>query len=251
MDVSHVDARRICAWCRKPLRARARADAKTCGQPCRQALARFRVAPAGPTEGDPARFAYADPPYPGLARRYYGCEEVDHTELVGRLVRDFPDGWALSTSAAALQSVLAICPAGVRVCIWVRPARATRALRARNSFEPLIVAGGRLRHVAVSSSTCRSELAATDASRSTPATSVAAAGARPVAEDLRDVLHWGGRQHSHPGALVGMKPAAFCEWMFRLLGAAAGDELIDLFPGSGAVGRAWLIYTSQLEARHL
>ncbi len=249
-DPSLVDARRVCAWCRGPMRAEARRDAKTCGQPCRQALHRFRVVPAGPTDA-PARFAYADPPYPGLARRYYGCDEVDHCELVAKLVQDFPDGWALSTSAAALQAVLALCPSGVRVCVWVKGARATTAVRARNAFEPLIVAGGRLRHVAVSSSTRRGELATTDASRSTPTTPVASAGGRPVAPDLRDVLQWGGRQHSHPGALVGMKPAAFCEWMFRLLGAAAGDELVDLFPGSGAVSRAWGLYTSQLEVRRL
>jgi hypothetical protein len=52
----------------------------------------------------------------------------------------------------------------------------------------------------------------------------------------------GGRQHSHPGALVGMKPAAFCEWMLELLGATRGDELDDLFPGSGAVARTWALF---------
>lgn len=48
------------------------------------------------------KFAYADPPYPGhTKRKLYAndpqCAEVDHAELVARLVRDFPDGWALST----------------------------------------------------------------------------------------------------------------------------------------------------------
>jgi hypothetical protein len=32
--------------------------------------------------------------------------------------------------------------------------------------------------------------------------------------------------------------------VFTLLGAAPGDRLDDLFPGSGAVGRAWAAYTS-------
>lgn len=167
------------------------------------------------------RFAYADPPYPGLARKYYGadprCAEVDHRELIDRLVAEFPDGWALSTSAAALRDVLLLCPPGVRVCPWIRGARRGKAWRPRNAWEPLIVSGGRPRQVA-------------------------------VVEDLSDVLLWGGRQHSHPGALVGMKPAAFAEWMFRQLGAGQGDELVDLFPGSGAIGRAWALYASQAPA---
>ena len=33
--------------------------------------------------------------------------------------------------------------------------------------------------------------------------------------------------------LVGVKPVDFCAWLFDVLGAQVGDELIDLFPGSG------------------
>lgn len=160
------------------------------------------------------RFAYGDPPYPGLARKYYGCDEVDHQALVLELQTGFPDGWALSTSSAALRDVLALCPPHARVCPWVRGPRKGAAWRARNAWEPLIVVGGRPRR-------------------------------QDVAADLSDVLVWGGRQHSHPDALVGMKPAAFAEWMFRLLGATRDDELVDLFPGSGAIGRAWDLYTSR------
>jgi hypothetical protein len=42
--------------------------------------------------------------------------------------------------------------------------------------------------------------------------------------------------------VIGMKPPAFCAWVFDLLGAAPGDSLDDLFPGSGMVGRSWLWY---------
>ena len=45
--------------------------------------------------------------------------------------------------------------------------------------------------------------------------------------------------------MTGTKPAAFCRWVFALLGAAPGDSLDDLFPGSGAVGRAWAAYARQ------
>ena len=46
-----------------------------------------------------------------------------------------------------------------------------------------------------------------------------------------------------PGRVTGTKPAAFCRWVFTLLGAAPADSLDDLFPGSGAVSRAWAAYT--------
>jgi hypothetical protein len=46
-----------------------------------------------------------------------------------------------------------------------------------------------------------------------------------------------------PGRVTGAKPAAFCRWVFGLLGAAPGDSLDDLFPGSGAVTRAWAVFT--------
>ena len=205
---------RRCSWCEKPLSAHARKDAETCSKACRQARHRFRIAPAGTAAGDkPLRFGFADPPYPGLSRRYYQGEEtfageVDHRGLVARLGFEHPDGWALCTSASALQGVLALCPSDVRVSIWVKGSRAGESYRARNAYEPVILWGGR-----------PIKMAPTDA--------------------LDDVLIWGGRQHSHPGALVGMKPAPFSEWVFRQLGAVAGDYLTDLFPGSGAVMRAW------------
>lgn len=174
------------------------------------------------------RFAYADPPYPGLAVKYYSederCAEVDHAELVRELVENFPDGWALSTSAEALQHVLKLCPEGVRVCPWIHGGRKTPSKRPRTAWEPLLVYRGRRRSVA-------------------------------VLDDLVDVLVWGGRARSFPGALVGMKPAPFAEWMFRLLGARKGDQLADLFPGSGAVSKAWSIFQANekrtaLPSRH-
>ncbi len=160
------------------------------------------------------RFAYADPPYPGKSGYYPEGEEVDHASLVDRLTAGYPDGWALSTSAEALQDVLALCPSGVRICAWTRAVRRTSAYRALSAWEPLIVAGGRpLRVVDV--------------------------GERRVVQDLEDALIYRGRYRSFPGALVGMKPPQFSEWMFRQLGASVGDRLDDLFPGSGAVSEAW------------
>lgn len=156
------------------------------------------------------RFAYADPPYPGMSRKYYDDYEVSPAKIVSLLEEGHLDGWALSTSSRALQDVLSLCPEGVRVGVWVRNYRRIPATAPLRAWEPVIFRGGR--------------------------------PLEPVARDLCDVLTWQGRQHSHPGALVGMKPAAFCEWIFRMLGTCRGDVLDDIYPGSGAVGRAWRLY---------
>lgn len=151
--------------------------------------------------------AYADPPYPTLARRYYRLEtsyrgEVDHAALVRRLLLEYPEGWALSTSAKALRFVLPLCPASARVCSWVKPNGIPPRTRGPHSrWEALIVWGGR----------------ADRAVRDTLVASPARGG----------------------GKLKGRKPLAFVRWMFALLGLRPGDELDDLFPGTGIVGRAW------------
>src|SRR6266508_1600473 len=128
-DTSHPEQppRRPCAWCRGPIPAATRRDAVCCSVRCRQARHRFRRA-AGHGQavaGGPAlrlRLAYADPPYPGNAWLYRShpdyAGEVDHAALIRRL--SAYDGWALSTSAAALPAVLVLCPTGVRVAAWHR-----------------------------------------------------------------------------------------------------------------------------------
>ncbi len=45
---------------------------------------------------------------------------------------------------------------------------------------------------------------------------------------------------------VGAKPEAVCHWAFEVLGMTKDDELVDLYPGSGAVGRAWESWRPQL-----
>lgn len=37
--------------------------------------------------------------------------------------------------------------------------------------------------------------------------------------------------------LVGAKPEKFCRWVLDLLNVQAGDEVVDLFPGTGIMGR--------------
>ena len=220
--------RRICAWCRGPIPAAARRDAVCCSVRCRQARHRFlrTVGRAAVASGRALRLAYADPPYPGNARLYRGhpdyAGEVDHAALIRRLGPY--DGWALSTSAAALPAVLALCPPGVRVAAWHRGERPTASWRPLSAWEPVIYHGGRL----------------VDPAR------------LPAAERRTDSLvHGVSPLTTLPGRVTGTKPAAFCRWVFRLLGAAPGDILDDLFPGSGAVSRAWAAFTAAGDPSHV
>ena len=167
-------------------------------------------------------FAYADPPYPGKAGYYPERQEVDHASLVDRLRIEYPDGWALSTSSGALAGVLRLCPPDARVCAWVKSPRRTCSARPHDAWEPVIVVGGRpLR--------------------------VADRGGGRVVHDVENALVYRGRYRAFPGAMVGMKPPQFAEWVFRMLGASLGDRLDDLFPGSGAVSEAWLRHVAPAE----
>jgi hypothetical protein len=224
----------MCAWCSGPIPARARRDAITCSQRCRQARHRVTAAVRDGSPGstrdasrgpgrDPSRvdaplqarrFAYADPPYPGLSGYYRGhpdyAGEVDHAGLLSRLATY--DGWALSTSAAALPMVLSLAVSqdlAVRVAAWIRgPRPHATARHALNAWEPVIYAP------------------------------VALAGAGAMRRV--DVLtHGVAPMTTLPTRVIGTKPAAFCRWVFDLVGATPHDTMDDLFPGSGMVGRCW------------
>lgn len=210
-----------CSWCEGPIPVGARRDAETCSQRCRQARHRFRrhVGRAVETAA-PRRIAYADPPYPGMAARYYAghpdyAGEVDHLELVRRLATY--DTWALSTSAASLPMVLGVCGElglQVRVAAWFRGERPTESFLALNGWEPVVYANPRPR--------------------------------RDVVDERRvdALVHVSRARTTDPRRVVGAKPARFAGWLFDLLGAAVGDTFDDLFPGSGGMARAWAAYTS-------
>ncbi len=211
---------RGCAYCGGVIPAGKRRDTKYCSKAHRQAAWRFnKELIAREIAAVPLRLAYADPPYPGLARRYYEghpdyAGEVDHEQLLSRL--QVYDGWALSTSSRALPGILALCVAAgldVRVACWVRGERKTPSRWPLCSWEPVVFAGGR-RQV--------SAAAASDA-----------------------LIHHARPRTTDPHRVIGSKPAAFCAWLFDLLGARPGDQLDDLFPGSGGVARAWDIYNAK------
>ena len=187
-----------CGWCKQPARR------TWCSRRCRQAAWRLRQRSSQRARnGHALRFAYADPPYPGMAWKFYRSDEVDHAALIARL--ELYDGWALSTSARTLATVLPLCPASARVCAWVKPIGAAPATYGlHNTWEPLIVVAGRR--------------------------------LRPGTRD------WLSAQPARlNGDLIGRKPIAFCAWLFEVLGMLPGDSLDDLFPGTGIVARSWRV----------
>jgi hypothetical protein len=149
-------------------------------------------------------FAYADPPYIGQARRLYQCAEVDHAELVARLMRDYPDGWALSCSSPSLGFILRLCPPDVRVGAWVKPFCSFKpGVNPAYAWEPVVFRGGRQKR-----------------DRTEPT--------------VRDYVS---ANIMLKRGLAGAKPRAFSEWIVTLLGARRGLDVIDdLFPGTGACG---------------
>lgn len=198
-----------CGWCRRELPTtdpRARFCSRRCRQTAFRVRRRSQVRDALPAAG--MRFAYADPPYPGLSSKYYRHEptfagEVDHAALIASLRAAPYAGVALSTASRSLREILPLCPPDARVCAWTKPIGIPPATRGIHStWEPVIVWGGRQRPPG-------------------------------VCDWLRALPARGG------GELPGRKPVAFCAWLFDLLGMVPGDELDDLYPGSGIVGAAW------------
>lgn len=167
------------------------------------------------------RFAYADPPYPGQAKRLYGdhpdyAGEVDHRELVDMLVAKYPDGWALSTGAKWLREIAALCPPETRVLAWCKPGPPF-SVRVQYTWEPVFLCGGRPWRKG----------------DSTMVKDSLYAPPRTLPNNLAD------------GHVIGAKPPEFCRWLFECLGAQSGDTLDDIFPGSGGIGRAWAAFVAQ------
>lgn len=207
---------RRCSWCQASLAA-VRDTASWCSKRCRQTAWRFRrERVAQDLHATPKRLAYADPPYPGKARRYYKDQptfagEVDQLELLQRLQRDF-DGWALSTSPQGLRLLLPHVDASTFVCPWVKPHKQPPAKGPGNVHEYVLVKPARL-------------------VKPGPPDAFTGAVARGGDSDL-----------------MGRKPVKFVAWVFALLGASTCDTLLDLYPGSDIVGRCWAEFCRQAPA---
>ena len=167
-------------------------------------------------------FAYADPPYIGLAKSHYGdhpdyAGEVEHAALVAELETNY-DGWALSSlSMKSLPTIARMVPLDVLTLSWVKPIAPPMGDHRHYSWEPVFM--------------------------------------RPVRNPTE------GYVHTHlvcsppqftfrpkpPEHVIGEKPEAFCHWLFECAGLTRDDEIHDLFPGSRAVTHAWATWTTKPE----
>lgn len=220
----------LCLWCEdpaKPILPRGR----YCSRRCRQAAWRLgRLMRFCSANAEPGLFGYFDPGYIGLAAKYYKGQpdfrgEVDHPALIQRALASGYKGFALSLSVSllSLKTIINALPEELlqptsggpppaRLCSWRKPHAVPAATRgAHNTWEGLLVVGGR-------------RLA-------------------PGIPDSLQALPARGWGH-----LPGRKPIRFCAWLFNLLGMLPGDELVDVFPGSGAVGRAWRVLSPRTSA---
>ncbi|HHA2973265.1 TPA: hypothetical protein ACOFD8_000581 [Stenotrophomonas maltophilia] len=178
------------------------------------------------------RLAIADPPYPPFsgsggiknrASRWYGYgqrsakdkpadrhPEADtwdspkrHRQLLEELLCGY-DGFVIATSLDGIAAYGEL-PAAARIAIWHRANANPGAHRIRTTCEAVIVYPPEGRR----------------SNRS---------GVGMVPDHLSVPVPRGG--------FTGMKPDAWVDWVLDMLTYTPGDLVVDLFPGSGQVGRA-------------
>lgn len=156
---------------------------------------------------------YADPPYLGCAERHYGhlheaAAEYDdpetHRRLIERLSDEF-DAWALSMASTNLQTLLPMCPSDTRVGAWCKSFAAFKAnVTHAYAWEPVLFRFHRKR--------TRQQ------------------------DTWRDFIV---EPITLKRGFTGAKPDKVCFWIFEGLNLIEGDDFTDLFPGSGAVTKAY------------
>jgi hypothetical protein len=171
---------------------------------------------AGPANHlDSKRLAYADPPYQGCCSRYghrhedpWGCwdEPRTHRELLIHLYANY-EGWAFSLSSPSLidlELLPIVRAAGGRIGAWVKPFAAFKAnVRVAYAWEPVI-----FREARVSSKD----------------------GAAVTRDYLAEPI-------TLQRGLTGAKPQRFNRWILDLMGYVEGDEVTDIFPGTGGLAK--------------
>lgn len=176
------------------------------------------------------KLAIADPPYLGRAVRWYGpngCGDgygkgqadnhpeaylwdkpETHVQLVHDLEANY-DGWAIAMSVHSLSTYLGAVETdsrnGIRVCVWHKPSAIQSGSRISNNWEPVLVKVPRTRK-----------------------------GWKSGATRTKDVMSANPLRQG----FVGSKPYEWTQWVLDLLGYQQGDDVTDLFNGSGAVAEA-------------
>lgn len=120
----------------------------------------------------------------------------------------------MSLSSPSLKMILPMCPDDCRVSPWVKPFAVFKPnVGVAYAWEPVIWRGGRRR--------TRQQ------------------------DTVRD---WVSANITLQRGLTGAKPRDFCRWIFEMLNLEAGDEMFDIFPGSGAVASAWREWSGEMES---
>jgi hypothetical protein len=153
------------------------------------------------------RLAYADPPYIGQAKRHYSADERCAEVNHGLLISYLRefDGWALSASSTSIHLIAPMCPEA-RIGAYCKTWIWLGSRGVQYSWEPVFFVPARAHRSARDTVTERP----------------------PSMKDL-----------------IGKKGPVFCNWLFEILGADRDDEFVDVFPGSGGVGRAWEHWCAQ------
>jgi hypothetical protein len=159
------------------------------------------------------KFAFADPPYLGCGKLYvaHHPDALDwddperHRRLITQLCDEYPDGWVMSLSSPSFEIIKPMCPKDSRWGPWVKPFCSFKPnVNPAYAFEPVIWRGG-----------------------------------RKFTREEDTVRDWVSANITLKRGLTGAKPDPFSLWLFDLLGMQAGDEFVDVFPGTGAVSNAW------------
>jgi hypothetical protein len=175
------------------------------------------------------KLCIADPPYLGRAVRHYGIggraygggkgksdthpeahiwdDPETHRQLVRDLETNF-DGWAIAMSVHSLSTYLEVIETesenGIRVCVWHKTNSIPSGSRIMNYWEPVLVRVPKERKGRTKGPICKD---------------IISANAPRV-------------------GFSGSKPPEWTHWVLDLLGYCDGDEVVDLFHGSGAVADA-------------
>jgi len=182
-------------------------------------------------------FAFADPPYLGCCKLYghhhpAGDRPFDgrcwdepetHQLLIEWLVDTFPDGWALCASAPSLRTLLPFTPDHVRIAPWVKTFCAfKKGVRPAYAWEPVLF------H-----------------SRRNPPHSPHAPPVKNGEQNTPKDFYAG--PITLMKGLTGAKSEDFCAWVLSLLNVLPGDNVTDVFVGTGSMTRV----SQKLTKQHL
>jgi hypothetical protein len=156
------------------------------------------------------RFAYADPPYLGCGKLYakqhpealLWDDPVTHRALIGRLMDEYQDGWAMSCSVPSLSILLPMCPPAHRILAWVKPFAIFKPnVGLAYTWEPVVFFGG-----------------------------------RRISRKQKTVRDFVSCNVTLKKGLTGAKPTEVMDWLLDCLNVEPGDTVDDLFPGTGIMG---------------